>query len=124
MNSNIHLELLKPFNRCKNIGIEQYAEWERDENISIYCHTQGANSSIRGLYYDGGTAVAAIQVTIHNGANYLSNVYVDITWRRKGIATKLYNCIVSYLRSQQNDPAIIPVSEQTNDGKIWLASLS
>jgi GNAT superfamily N-acetyltransferase len=77
---------LAPKGKAPGIGAETGATVR--DGISLYKSPHGSN---RYLYSKQGAAVGVLQVVeISPGVAVIANVYTSPEWRRKGIATKLY----------------------------------
>lgn len=60
--------------------------------------------------------VAELDMMIENNISYVDNIYVDPDFRRKGIATILYNTADQFLIKKKL-PILSPSKNLTKDGK-------
>lgn len=104
---------LAPKGKAPGIGSET-GTTARD-GISVYKSPHGSN---RYLYSKQGAAVGVLQVVeISPGVAVIANVYTSPEWRRKGIATKLYE------RASKDFEVSLP-ERMSEAGLAWAGSVS
>jgi GNAT superfamily N-acetyltransferase len=106
---------LAPKGKAPGIGAET-GTTVRD-GISVYKSPHGSN---RYLYSKQGAAVGVLQVVeISPGISVIANVYTSPEWRRKGIATKLYE------RASKDFEIRLPDKRMmSGDGLAWSGRVS